>query len=50
MSNTPDLPPASASEHVFHLSDEQLEELTDALVSALGDALRFLSEGQPTTH
>ncbi len=47
MSNTSDLPPSHGAERVFHLSDEQLEEITDALVAALHDTFRFLSDSNP---
>ncbi|WP_158025974.1 hypothetical protein [Pararhizobium arenae] len=52
MSHTTELPPSQAGERAFYLSDEQIEELTNALVSALDDTFRFLSDSAPApaTH
>ncbi|MDQ0320738.1 hypothetical protein QO002_002876 [Pararhizobium capsulatum DSM 1112] len=47
MSTTQDLPASPGTDRVFYLSEEQIEELTDALVAALDDTLRFLKDSNP---
>lgn len=48
MSTTQDTPAGlAAAEYVSYLSEDQFDELTDALVEALEDAFGFLSDAYP---
>lgn len=48
MSTIQDAPTGlAAADYVSHLSEDQFDELTDALVEALEDALGFLSDAYP---